>query len=296
MAALALGGVLSPAQTRSSSPADLQMIVTVADHTSHKPVAFEPADVKILNGTITDWRLLEANDLELFLVIDDAANYDFVSRLIDLRDFVTSQPAAAAIGLAYIHDGRLQIVLNPTTDHASVARVLRVPSGSTAGNPYCALTDLMERWPQKSLRREIVLVSTGVDDSAVDGALCVNAETAIHDAERAGVQIYALYNPIEDFLSESWTRIDTGVTELAHVCYETGGEAYLRGHEVADSFAPYLADIADHLAHQYLVKFRFAGGIGSGFQQIYIRSGPANPELMVPESIWVPSPRKNYTH
>lgn len=278
------------ALTAASQAADLQMIVTVADHASHKPAELKINEVNIFDATITDWRKLAAGDLELFLVIDDAANYDFGSKLQQLRTFVTSQPAAVSIGVAYIHDGVLQMASQPTTDHAAVVSALRAPSGSKTGNPWCALSDLMEQWPKKSVRREVVLVSPGVDDSAVEGAICANAETAIRDAERGGVQIFALFNPAQAYLTESWKKTDSGVSELAHVCFESGGEAYFRGNEASDTVAPYLADIAEHLANQYLVSFRVTDAAPRGaFRKLFVMSGATNPELMVPDSVWIPA-------
>lgn len=271
----------------------------------------------IMDATITDWMPLEGgHDLELFVLIDDAANYDFGSKLQELQRFVNSQPAPMAVGVAYIHDGTLRIVENPTTDHARAARALRAPSGSKAANPYCALSDLIQRWPKNSLRREIVMVSAGIDDSATEGAVCANAETAIHDAERAGIVVFALYHPGADYLSENWLKVDSGVTNLAHVCYETGGEAYFMSHSPMESLDPFLSDIAEHLAHQYFVKFRLSPGPESGFQTIHVKSlslglelkvpeneraecvgrlmlcGSLGLELMMPERVWVPVPAR----
>jgi len=227
-------------------------------------------------------------DLELFLLIDDSANYDFGARLQELKRFATSQPAPVSIGVAYIHDGVLQIVENPTTDHERAARALRAPSGGKAANPYCALSDLIGGWQTKSLRREIVMVSAGIDDSAAGAPVCVNAETATHDAERAGVVVYALYNPTGNYLSEPWSKVDSGLVNLASVTYETGGEAYFVGHTPALSIEPFLADITEHLAHQYLVKFRLTPAPESAFQTIFVTARTPDQELMRPQKIWVP--------
>jgi hypothetical protein len=180
-------------------------------------------------------------------------------------------------------------VQSPTTDHARAARALRAPSGSKAANPYCEISDLIGGWQKGPARREIVLVSTGIDDTASESAVCVNAEKAIQDAERAGVVIYALYNPVANYLSQKWTKVDSGVVDLAHVCFETGGEAYFLSHNPVDSIQPFLDDIAEHLAHQYLLNFRLAPGTESGFQPLYINSEAKDVELMVPEKVWVPA-------
>jgi hypothetical protein len=301
IAVLALSGA-ALAQTSSRQPGvEVQAIVTVADHMNHKPPALKADDVKIMNATITDWiPPADGRDLELFVLIDDAANYDFGAKLQELRRFVAAQPAPVSVGVAYIHDGALQIAENPTTDHARAARALRAPSGSKTANMYCSLSDLMQRWPensgpqksglQQSLRREILMVGTGIDDSANEAAVCVTAETAIRDAERAGIVLYAMYNPMANYLSEKWEKVDSGLIDLAHVCFETGGEAYFMSHNPVDSIEPFLEDVAEHLAHQYVVKFRLSPGPESGFQAIYLSAGSPRLELMVPAGVWVPAP------
>jgi hypothetical protein len=266
------------------------MVVTLADHMNHKPQALRASDLAIMDATITELLPLKnGNDLELFLVIDDTANYDFGSKLRELRHFVAEQPKSEAIGVAYIHEGTLHVEENPTTDHARVAQALRAPSGGKASSPYCALSSLMERWPHKTTRREIVLVSTGMDDAAGEGVICVNAETAIHDAERAGIVIFALYNPVAGYREEKWSKVDSGVVDLAHVCFETGGEAYFLSHNPVDSIVPFLADIEEHLANQYLLKFRRPPPDVSSLQPVYLVPQSADLELMFFEYVWVPA-------
>jgi hypothetical protein len=292
IAAFALSALAAFAQSQPEKGVEIQMILTVADHMSHKPIALKPGDISIIDATVTSVEpITPGHDLELYLLVDDAANFDFGGKLANLKQFITSQPATVPIGIAYIHDGALSVAQTPTTDHAKVAHVLRAPEGSKSANPYCALSDLMLQWQKNSLRREIVMVSTGIDETA-KGGICANAETTIHDAQHDGIEIFALYNPAGNYTSDDWFRVDEGVTDLAHVCYETGGESYFQGHSPVGSLEPYLDDIAEHLAHQYLVKFRLVPGSESGFRTIYVSSGPSAPEVMVPESVWVPAPGK----
>jgi hypothetical protein len=136
------------------------------------------------------------------------------------------------------------------------------------------------------VRREVIMVTNGIYDPA--GGPAVTAEDAAEEAERAGVIVYALYNPASDYLLRDWTKADVGLTSLASLAYETGGEAYFIGHAPVFSVAPFLADITEHLANQYLVKFRPAPRPAAGFQTIFIDpTGPAR-ELMKPDKVWVP--------
>lgn len=289
IAVLALGLLSARAETAADRRVEVRMLVTVADHMNHQPSELEPDDLSVINGGVTGIRSFEpGSDLELFVVIDDRANYDFASKLRNLREFVMAQPAAVGIGLAYVREGALNIAQDVTTDHEKVAGALRMPAGSKVANPYCAVSELMEKWPERSVRREVILVSTGMDDAA-QGPVCVNADMAIREAQRASIQIFGLYNPAEGATAMQWNRVEAGVTDLAHVCYETGGESYAEGHGAAQTLVPYLTDIAEHLNHQYLVRFRILPAEEGKLQSIFLVPGESNKELMAPESVWVPA-------
>jgi hypothetical protein len=286
IAALVAGTALTGAAAFAETA--VHMVVTVADHTSHRPASLKPGALTIPDGTITDVSPLKGRDLELFIVIDDAANAndDFSSRLQELRHFATTQPDAVAIGVAYIHEGMLQVVENPTTDHQRAATALRAPGGSEPANPYSALSDLITHWVSNAVSREIVLVSAEIDESASEGGSCANAETAIQDAQHAGVIVYALYNPFTD-VSQKRSQLDAASIDLGQVTYQTGGESYLIGHRPTDSIEPFLADISEHLANRYLVKFRLAPNAGSGLQTVNVTAGSADQELMAQDKVWV---------
>jgi hypothetical protein len=102
---------------KNPQPVEVQMILTSVDHMNRSPPVPKPGDITITDATITDWVPFEGGrDLDPFILIDDSADYDFGARLQELKRFVTSRPASASIGVAYIHDGALRIVMNPTTD------------------------------------------------------------------------------------------------------------------------------------------------------------------------------------
>jgi hypothetical protein len=74
---------------------------------------------------------------------------------------------------------------------------------------------------------------------------------------------------------------------LAHVCYETGGEAYFTSHSAMETITAFLDDIAEHLANQYLMTVVFDTAPESGFQDVYLRTKSAKLELMAPAKVWV---------
>ncbi len=287
IAALAFSGFAVSAATLPQQGPEVQMILTSADHMMHHPAVLRPADVAVADAAITGFVPLEpGRSLEIYILVDDSADYAPAGKIAELRKFVADQPAAVAVGVGYIHDGALRIAEKPTTDHELVARALLPATGGKIASPYCALTDLIAAWPAKALRREIILVTNGIYDPA--GAPPVTAEDAALDAERAGVIVYALYNPASDYLLQDWAKVDEGLTNLASLGYETGGESYFIGHAPLTSVAPFLADITEHLANQYLVKFRLSPQPAPGFQTIFIDPTGPERELMKPDKVWVP--------
>jgi hypothetical protein len=273
------------AQAPARSGSEVQIILTAADHMNHRPWSLKAGDLTIVDATVTGVTPIEnGRNLELYIVMDDAADYNLGARLGELRRFIAGQPEAVAVAVAYLHDSVLQVAEKPTLDHLRAANALRAPSGSKNANPYCGISDLIDAWHNPAvaaLRREIVLIT--------NGAGCANAEAAIQDAERAGVVLYALYNPVRSYASEKWSDVDTGIVRMAHISYETGGEAYFTGHGPAVSFVPFLDDITEHLANQYIVKFRLAAGPESGFQIIRVNGETPDEELMAPAAVWVPT-------
>jgi len=242
----------------------------------------------IADATITGFTRLDAGrDLDLYFLIDDSADYAPAQKLQELREFIKAQPATVRIGVAYIHDGALRLAEKPTVDHELAVRALRPPSGGKTVGPYGAITELIANWPATAARREIIMLASGIYSPA-DAAASVNIEAAIRDAERAGVIVYALYNPNSDYISQEWNKVDAGLTNLASLAYETGGEAYFIGHTPVYSVEPFLADITEHLGHQYLVKFRVAPRAEGALQTIFVEPGTPERELMKPDKVWVP--------
>jgi hypothetical protein len=276
---LAMGGLLIAAD-RPQIGTEAKFVVTVADHMNHKPQILNKEDF----SDTASMRIESIQPLyggsQIYIVIDDAANYDFGAKLEELRSFVRSQPASTAVGLAFIKDGQLKVVQTPVEDRDLVARELRAPSGSKPANPYYALSSLIQGWQANAGRREVVMITSGIDSSA-------NAEAAIADAERAGVEVFSIYHPVADYATQEWREVDTGVVDLAHVSYETGGEAYFISHNATETITPFLDDIAEHLTNQYLVTVVFDSAAEPGFREVTLNPTSPKLELMAPAKVWV---------
>jgi hypothetical protein len=203
------------AQTSPSGGIPVHTVVTVEARHGSNPPAVNREDVMVTEGhdrdPVTEWVPAQGDHaaLEFFILIDDSSNATLGTQLDDLRKFIDGQPATAKIGIAYIQNGMALIVQNLTSDHEQAAKSLRLPLGRGSGeaSPYFSLSDLVKRWPASSARREVLMVSNGIDlyygqADLLDPYL----DAAIHDAERGGIVVSAIYTPGGNFTWRNWRR------------------------------------------------------------------------------------------
>jgi hypothetical protein len=294
---LAASSVFLIAQEKAATPtAPVQMIVTVeARHGKEVPVLSQ-GDVLVFQKSqrlrVTNLVALQGDRaaLELYLLIDDASSSSLGSQFNDLRHFIDSQPAATSIGIGYLRNGTVEIIQNLTPDHARAAKALRLPLGSpgVTPSPFLALSDLIKRWPPSPVRHEVLVVTSGIDPL---GGAVVNPylDASIEDAQRAGIIVYAIYAPAAGHSGHSPWRLNWGQNHLSQMGEETGGEAYMLGFESLVSFAPYLTEVAEHLAHQYLVTFLATPGNKPSFQAVRLTTEVPNAELVAAGKVYVPA-------
>lgn len=285
------------AQDNGPGPtAPVQMIVTVeARHGKEIPVLSQ-GDVMVFQKSqrlrATNLVALQGEraGLELFILIDDASSSSLGSQLNDLRQFIESQPVATSIGIGYMRNATVNIVQNLTADRAQAAKALRLPVGSPGvmPSPFLALSDLIKQWPASPARHEVLLITSGIDP--LGGAIAnPYLDASIENAQRAGIIVYAIYTPAAGHSGHSLYRLNWGQNHLAQMTEETGGEGYMLGFESPVSFAPYLTEVAEHLAHQYLVTFLVKPGNKAGFQAVRLTTEVPNAELVSAGRVYVPA-------
>jgi len=104
--------------------------------------------------------------LQLFVLIDDACEpHDVGNNLSDLREFINAQPASTMVGVAYLSNATIQVAQNLTNDHSLAANALRLPRGSATAkdSPYLSLISLVRAWPEQNARRQVLIVTDGID-------------------------------------------------------------------------------------------------------------------------------------
>ena len=304
-AALVLGSVLvvgEPLSAQQTPPANgvpVQTIVTIEPRHGSNVPEIKREDVLVFEGKdrdpVTDWVPLQGDraDLEFFVLLDDSSSVSLGSQLDDIRGFINSQPSTTKVGVAYMQNGIARIAQNLTSDHAQAAKALRLPLGEAGANasPYFSLSDLVKKWPESKARREVLMVTDGID--RYYGEPDYNdpyLQAAIDDTQRAGILVYAIYNPGVGHFGHSYWQNYWGQLYLSRLSDETGAEAYYIGFTGAPvSFSPYLDEINHRLGHQYLLGFQAKPQKKSGLQQVKIRTEIQQVDLVAPRRIYVPA-------
>ena len=287
------------AQEAPSSPGvPVHMVVTAeTPHGSSLPLIHRE-DVMVYEGRdrdkVTDWIPAQGGraGLELFILIDDSSNTSLGSQLDDIRQFINAQPASTKIGVAYMDDGTSEILQNLTSNHAQADKALRLPLGISGinGSPYFSLSDLIKRWPESSARREVLVVSDGIDRFWGSGPGDPYVDSAIEQAQRAGIIVFAIYTPGVGHYGHSFWRTWWGQIYLSQMSDETGGESYYIGfHDAPVAFAPYLDAVALRLTRQYLLTFTAKPQKKAGMQRVKVMTEVRNAELVSADSVYVPA-------
>jgi hypothetical protein len=273
------------------------LLVTVESRHGSNVPAVSREDVTVYEGRdrdrVTDWVPAQGDhaSLELVVLLDDGSNISLGSQLGDLRQFVISEPTSTKIGIAYMQNGIARMEQNLTSDHALAAKALRLPLGISGINasPYFSLSDLIKQWPQSTARREVLMVSDGIDryygsSDLQDPYLAA----AIEDAQRAGVVVFVIYTPGVGHYSHSYWRTYWGQIYLSQVADETGGESYYIGFTGAPvTLIPYLDDLAQRLTSQYLLTLSAKPQKKNGLQPVKVITEVPNAELFSADRLYI---------
>jgi len=288
---------LTVAETKPATDTSVRTIVTLGHRYGPAPITLTRNDLAVTQNydplPVTNLVPLrgELAGLELFVLVDNCSSCEAGTQFEELSRFIVSQPSTTAVGIAYIDVGRLQVAVNPTFDRQRAIQGLSTPSGNKPSDPFRPLVALIKGWQENASRHVVLMISTGLDPAAAakDAPTDPSAEAAIEAAQRAGVAVYAIYHPSADFRTTDYSKLHYGQVQLAHVAVETGGEAYFTDFGPLPSLAPFLVDLADHLANQYLLEFRTRSAPPPGaLQHITIKSTLPDVELMAPYRVWVP--------
>jgi hypothetical protein len=283
----------STASDISGPPA--RLVVTAEVKKDAQAPVINREDVMVYQGkekrAVLNWTPTKGPNagLELFLLIDDSLGTDVSSQFGDLRKFIQAQPTTTAIGIAYMQNGGAMVAQQPTTDRAQAIKSLRIPLGQPGINasPYLSLSDLVKRWQSGAPRREVIFISDGIDRLYGAGPSDPYVDTAISDAQKAGVIVYSIYSEGAGHFGHSFWRMNWGQNYESQLSDETGGESYYTGIGAPVAFAPYLDDISRKLNNQYLLTFSATPKNKPGLQAVRLHTEVPHTDLATADRVLV---------
>ena len=295
-ATLAGGALPGLAQTAGATAGvPVRMIVTVeARHGAQLPVIHRE-DVLVYEGhdrrPVTGWTAFQGNSagLELYLLIDDSLSTSFGTRLEELRSFVSELPESTSVGLAYMRNGTVDVVQKPTRDHSTTAKLIRIPQAITGGSPYESLEGLIKQWPLGAERREVLMVTTGIEPFGPAETSNPYVEEAITAAQRAEIPVFTIYAPAAGHWGHTWWRTTWGRNYLSELADETGAEGYGESGLNPVSFTPYLGDLSRRLQNQYELTFLAKPQKSTGLQRVRVMTEIPDADLVAADRVFVPA-------
>lgn len=235
--------------------------------------------------------------LELAVLVDDSLSTRVAGQWSDLQNYLRTLPVDVRVSVAYANYGAAHIQQDFTTDHELAAKAFQIPKGSggTSNGIYDAVADLIKKWPETHDRREILLISSGIDltngifdtQPAINGPL----QKAIDQAQRSSVVVYSLYASGSGRLENNSFLISNGQGCLGRLAAETGGDSFFLGLDTPVSFQPFLQDIGRLLGQQYLLTFLAVPGSKAGYAHLRVTVENNAVELLAPDRVYVPGVR-----
>lgn len=296
-----------------ASPGTVQVHLVITDQaandSSDAPV-LRADDIQVRQGrnALKVTQLIPARDdnaaNQFFVLVDETCDTSIGNNLNDLRDFINAQPQSTMVGVAYMSNATVQILQNLTVDHATAARAIRLPRGnlSAMDSPYLSLISLVRSWPQQNVRRQVLMVTDGIDRLRGEGpgrpgrstlrtlpTISPDADRASNASQRAGVIVHSIYSPGVGRLGRNAWEAQLGQSGVAKIADETGGEYFALGTGAPVSFKPFLDRLQRIFNNQYFLVFQAIPRNREGLQRINISTTVANADIASANNVWVPA-------
>jgi len=245
---------------------------------------------------VVSW--VEANPLlgplDLTILVDDSIGSQVSLQFRDLADFFRTLPAGTRVRIAYAAYGGNRIVQDFTGDYQAAAQALRIPVGPelAGGSIYQSVVDLLKHWPQDGRRRELLVISDGIDFNQglelTDPTLNLELQPAIDLAQRTNIPIYTIFARGSSVLEENGRLLLNGQGCLLRLSSETGGQSYFQGTFTPVDFAPYLKEFSNDLLHQYELTFEVLPAPKTGYQPLHVTTEVPGVRLFAPARVFIP--------
>jgi hypothetical protein len=264
---------LAPALAQQEGAVPTQTLVTVDAKTPVTP-AISNIIIKLDNKEtpLTAISRVTPSGAEVALLIDDGLRWTASRELADMQGFIRTLPAGTEIFIGYMQNGRVIPAQNFTTDLASAAKTLHIPTGlpGSSGSPYICLSDFVKKWPSDDMEsasmsgatparkaRFVLMITNGVDpyngSTRITNQDSPYVSSAVTDAQRAGVPVYSIYFGDAGFRGGQASF--SGQSYLAQMAEGTGGQTYYEGTGSPVSMAPYFKQFQRAIADTYVASF-----------------------------------------
>jgi len=317
MCTLAIGSQIASAQEKTApSTAEVHVVITdMALQSDSELPRLRQGEVMVKQGktSLQVTQLIPAQGdnaaLQLMILIDDTLNPVVGGNLNDLKEFIKAQPSSTVIGVGYMSNAGVNIVQNFTADHELAVKAVRLPRGafSTMDSPYLSLISLVKGWSQQKVRREVLMLSDGIDRLRGETptvsrlgpnfgsvyhsmpSISTDATSASEISQRYNVIVHSLYAAGVGRAGRSSWDLQLGLSGLSKIADETGGECYSLGTSNVVSFKPYLERFQRTLDNQYYLVFLATPKKSPGLQRVNILTEVSNSEIATPNNVWVPA-------
>jgi hypothetical protein len=162
------------AHPQASGPSSAQVHLVITDTALRNdqelpPLRKEDLQVKLSKKVVTPTALIPAQGdqggLQLMILVDDTLDQSVGNNLNDLREFIAGLPQGTQVGVAYMSNATINIAQNFTTERDLAAKAIRLPRGNLGAmdSSFFSLISLLKGWPQQKVRREVIMVTDGID-------------------------------------------------------------------------------------------------------------------------------------
>jgi hypothetical protein len=308
-----------PNAQEKTTPGANQVHVVISDmavQSASELPRLKPDEVKVKQGKtfLQVTQLIPAQGdsaaLQLIILIDDTLEPSAVgNNLTDLKEFVKAQPPSTVVGIGYMSNAGVNMVQNFTSDHDLAVKAVRLLRGSLSAmdSPYLSLISLVKGWPQQNVRREVLMVTDGVDRLRGEKprqsqlgpnygpvyhsmpTISVDASSASEISQRYNVIVFSIYSPGVGRAGRSSWDLQLGLGGICKITDETGGECYCMSTSTLVSFKPYLERFQRTLDNQYYLVFLATPQKKAGLQRVSVVTEVSNSEIAAPNNVWVPA-------
>ena len=282
-----LFALAAAATAQSEGPVPTQALVRATSRADMVPTASSiTLEVNSKATAITSFQAVPPSAIQVALLIDDGLSRSAGIELSDIRDFATSLPADVQLLVGYMSNGRVEILVPFTADHAAAAAKIRTPTGmpGQSASPYFCLSDFVKHWPVNTAApkaRFVIMLTNGVDP--YNGSVSLSNQdspyvaAAALDAERAGVAVSSIYYRDAGYGGSAASL--SGQSYLQQVSNATGGEAYYQGEMSPISLTPFFKQFVHAISETYVVTFAADASAGGREHLVRLKMSTSMPKM-----------------